>query len=352
MKFLLLFLTRVYARLLHLYPIGFKREFLPEMEIVFEDLTQETARAGFVPLLVVFLRELGGLTVGILRELWYEYERKGVNMQPDENKNTVFQRGTKASTRNALLATLPFVLFGLTCVLANLRLVLNPVSVHLIFSMIVLLGLMIGLAFNFPIWVYSYLGWSIVMAWWWMMMPMDTFGRIFAPTSHNQLLGWRSWMILFLAMGIGLLMARSIQPLRQLIRGLGEDWTLLSFMMYAFGAFALLIYDENHHPYLAVFMLGSTLAISLGAWFYLRNANIWKKLSSLLAGFVLAYILSYICYATWDRAVYYGFPETPPQAWYVISISTLVTFLFWLAILFWPTLVGLMQYLLRKSRTA
>lgn len=273
-------------------------------------------------------------------------------MESDENESSNPEGVTAAGVKHALLATLPFALFGLTCILTNLRLTLNPVSVYLIFTIIVLLGLMTGFVLNFPIWAYSYLGWSIVMAWWWMMMPMDTFSGQYNPGAHNQLIGWRSWLILLLAIGTGLLMARSVRSMRQLIRGIGEDWTLLSFMMYTFAAFALVIYDENHHPYLAVFMLGSTLVVFLGAWFYLRNTDRWKKLVSLLSGFVFAYLISYVCYATWDWAVYYGFPKGPSQAWYVTLMNSVVIILFWMAIIFCPAIVGLVQRLSHKNRIA
>lgn len=259
--------------------------------------------------------------------------------------------GRQQNPGRAALATLPFALFGLICILASLQMALSPVYIYLAFSLIVLVGLVIGLAQGFLGWAYSYLGWSMVMAWWWMMMPMDTFSGRYISTAHNQFIGWRSWLLLLAAVGIGLLLARSFKPIRQLVHGIGEDWTLLSFMMYAFAAFALLLYDENHHPYLVAFMLGSTLVISLGAWFYLRSTDTWKKIVSLLFGFIGAYVVSYICYATWDWAAYYGFPEAPAQAWYVALRNIVVMLSFWMLILFWPAIVGLVQRGFKKRRT-
>ena len=72
MNFLLLFFTRMYARLLRLYPARFRREFSNEMQIVFEELALETAKKGLVPLLVVCLRELGHLPGNLWLEAWHE----------------------------------------------------------------------------------------------------------------------------------------------------------------------------------------------------------------------------------------------------------------------------------------
>jgi hypothetical protein len=72
MNFLLLFFTRMYARLLRLYPARFRHKFSHEMQIVFEELTHETAKKGLVPLLVVCLRELGHLPGSLFVEAWHE----------------------------------------------------------------------------------------------------------------------------------------------------------------------------------------------------------------------------------------------------------------------------------------
>jgi hypothetical protein len=328
MNRILRFLAYIFSRLLLLYPGSFRKEFADEMELVFRETVMQAAHEGISSLLIVSVRELRGLIIGIVQELRYELGRKGVQMELNEGKNSGTDPGTRNSTIHALLATLPFILFGLTCLLAELA---SPVSLgnaYLIFSIAVMFGLLIGIATNFPNWTYSYLGWAVVMAFMWSM----------------------SWLMLLIAIGIGLLLARSIRPLRQCIHGIGEDWTILSFMMYAFVAFVLLIYDENHHPYLAVFMLGSTLVISLGAWFYLRNTVNWKKLVSLFSGFVFGYIISYVCYATWDWSAYHGFPEAPPQEWYVALRNMIEIVLIWSVFLLWPAIIGLVQLGIKKRK--
>jgi hypothetical protein len=327
MNLILRFLAYFFSRLLLLYPGSFRKEFAEEMEVVFEETIMQAAHKGISFLLVVSVRELIGLIIGIVQECRYELQRKGVQMDLNEGKNPGTVPGTN-NTFHALLATLPFVLFGLICLLTELILPVSLGNAYLIFSIAVMFGLLIGIATNFPGWTYSYLGWAIVMAFMWSM----------------------SWLMLLIAIGIGLLLARSIRPLRQCIYGIGEDWTILSFMMYAFVAFVLLIYDENHHPYLAIFMLGSTLVVSLGAWFYLRNTVTWKKLVSLFSGFVFGYIISYVCYATWDWSAYHGFPEAPPQEWYVTMKNMIEIVLLWSVFLLWPAIIGLVQLGVKKRK--
>ena len=330
MNQILRFLAFIFSRLLLLYPGSFREVFADEMELMFRETIMQAAHEGTSSLLIVSMRELRGLIIGIIQELRYELQKKGLQMELNEAKNSGTDFGKRHNTFHALLATLPFVLFGLISMLTELALPVSSGNVYLLFSIAVMFGLLIGIATNFPIWTYSYLGWAVVFAFMWSM----------------------SWLMLLVAIGIGLLLARSFRPLRQCIHGIGEDWTILSFMMYAFVAFTLLIYDEDHHPYLAVFMLGSTLVISLGAWFYLRNTVIWKKLVSLFLGFVFAYIISYISYVTWDWAAYNGFPETPPQEWYLVLRNTMEIVLIWSGFLLWPAIIGLMRRLSHKNRMA
>jgi hypothetical protein len=65
--------------------------------------------------------------------------------------------------------------------------------------------------------------------------------------------------------------------------------------MYTFLAFVFMIYNENHHPYLLVFMSLATLAISVGAWYFLRCSSLECRAASLMGGFLASYIIGEIC---------------------------------------------------------
>jgi hypothetical protein len=197
---------------------------------------------------------------------------------------------------------------------------------------------------GFPRWTYSYLGWSLFGVWWWSMMPVDSFITNYSAATHNIRVGLLSWIPLLVTIGLALLRARSLEPLRQMVSGAWRNWVLLSLMMYTFGAYAELVYDENHHPLLLIFMAVSTILIAAGAWMFLQSNTTWKQILSLLLGFVAAHITSSISMATWDWETYYGFPKSAPQAWYVSVLGDFPMFLIWSAVLFWPAIVGLAHY--------
>jgi len=54
------------------------------------------------------------------------------------------------------------------------------------------------------------------------------------------------------------------------VRGLWQDWTLLSMVLFTLFSFTIILFDENHHPQLTVFIASATLFACLGAWGYFR----------------------------------------------------------------------------------
>lgn len=332
-------LTHIYSRLLLLYPRSFQNEFAEEMQIVFRDSVNEADKYGIVQLSLLFIRELGGLPFNILREFWYEHKRKDL-MTMDTNENTepneVPTEGT--SHWNALIGALPFVLFGIASMIGKLIIPFLGIYANLAFYVIVLLGLLIGLVKGVPRWTYSYLGWSLVFTWWWT--GMGTYGlRIFG--FRIDYWTWQIWIPLLAMFGIAMLWTRSLLPFRQLVAGIWQDWTLLSLVMYTFIGWMTLIYDENRHPYLFAFMTASTLVVSAGAWFFLRNRQTRKRIIVLLSSFMALALIGAISDATWDWRAYYGLPPQPPVAWYVTALRVILVLAIWSAILFWPVLVGL-----------
>lgn len=351
MKTVILLFTRLYARLILLYPRSFRDEFEEEMQSAFHEAMEEAQVEGALSLAMVCLRELAQLPSSLVREFRYEFERKEKVMEVNEGSVTESTLGPGRSRWDAVLGTLPFALFGLLCMLTKIELPIHVGYPFLAFSVISLLGLIFGLAKGFPRWAYSYLGWSILMSWWWMMMPIDTFSNS-SPLTHNQLFVWWAWIPLLVAIGLGVLFARSFRPIRRLAGGIWQNWTYLSLMIYAFVAFVQLIYDEIHHPYLFAFMVASTLVICWAVWVFLQSVSSWKRVIALLAGFVVSLVLNNISYATWDSAAYYGLPPSPPQPWYTALNGVIGWTIFWSGIMFWPLLIGLVQSVVKSSKTA
>jgi hypothetical protein len=264
------------------------------------------------------------------------------------------EQGTqlRSNRLHALIGTLPFLLFGILSMLTKARLPFSAAFIYAIFYGLILMGFLAGMLKAFPPWAYAYLGWALFGAWWWSMMPLDSFTGGYSPILHNIRLGSLACVPLLLAAAAVLLRARSLAPLRPLVKGIWENWPYLSLVMYAFAAYVELIYDENHHPFLLVFMAASTIAMSAGAWFFLRSSHTWAQVLSLAAGFAAAAIISSACYATWDWAAYYGFPESPAEPWYMALAGTLGMYSLWAATLFWPAILGLARLSMNRHRPA
>lgn len=309
------FFIRVYAILLRLYPPAFHVEFGEEMQTVFAQTLMVT---GHGSRMTPFLRELRDLPGSLLR-VYANNLLHGGNMS---TQNEYISPSTKWQ---AFLGMLPFLAFGIASMIGKVD-HLYPFRGHDI-EMVVyglsLVGLLIGWIRGFPLWSYSYLGWSLVFAWFWAFQALND---------------WY-WLLGITAL-IALLWTRSLEPIKKLLRDIWNDWTRLSLAMFAFVGFVGLIYDENHHPQLLWFMFAATMAISAGAWLFLRSSSIRGRVIPIVGSFISAVIISGICWNTWDWHAYNDIPK-PDEAWYATLGISIARITFWILILFWPALIAL-----------
>jgi hypothetical protein len=249
-----------------------------------------------------------------------------------------------SSRRAALLGTLPYLAYGLVSMMGKLTFDTIPVSVYLWlgFFLFTLIGLLIGWVKGFPCWAYAYLGWALIFAWWWSNMRtngLNLLGHIFA---YNESWGWRIWLPLGVVILLALVWTRSLRLLKQFFLGIWKDWTRLSFMLFAFPAWFTCMYDENHSPYLLLFMLGSTLAFTAGAYIYARLANNLLRILCLLASTLVALAFNWICESTWDFQAYYHLPVSH-EPWYMAIFRWSFALAFIALILFGPGLLALLR---------
>jgi hypothetical protein len=146
----------------------------------------------------------------------------------------------------------------------------------------------VGYCLSFPRWSYPYVGLQLIMSLY--MTNVSTPGlRILGYTFPRHFLwGWLAWIPLFVAIGAGLVITRSLRPLGRFFTNLGGDATQLSFAF--FGFFPLLIlfaFDEvTDHFSLPWIALLSALMVAT-AWLYLRQVDIPRRAAVLAGGMAL-----------------------------------------------------------------
>jgi hypothetical protein len=303
----------LYRRLLGLYPAAFRQRYAAEMAQVFRSLSRRVhSQAGAGGMLRLWLRTLWDLGWGALVQWWQSLSRvRMVNM----NANPIDQAdGTvRLTLPQAALAVLPFVLYGVASVLSKPYFFRsNPLipalqapftSPYFVFYLLGLVGLGAALVAGFPRWGFSYLGWTLYNIWWWSDLHYN--GRVWV---------WEIWLPLLAALILPLLIRRSFKPLRPIGAGLWKDLTLYPFGFYVLYAAVYMMFDENHHPQLRLFIALTTVVVSLGAYGFFTSTSPMRRVLALLGGIFAAAILSGISYATWDYATYYNLPQGPEGA--------------------------------------
>jgi len=255
----------LYRCLLRAYPASFQERFGSEMAQVFHSLSRQIyVESGAVGLLRLCLRVLwDGLWAAITQWRLTLFKRRQENMETNsmDPKDGVHP----LSPLHAFLATLPFLLFGASAMVWRLEvfhlsfplnlalwqvLIIQP---YLVFNWLILIGLGFGLLVGFPRWAVTYLGWALLFAWWWTDMGI-----------YGYHLKGEIWLPLAGVFLIVILIRRSLQPLGDLLSTLWADWTLPSLGLYLLYGWTYILYDENHHPLLLVFIaiMASTLSLS------------------------------------------------------------------------------------------
>ena len=322
-------ITRLYTALLRLYPRQFRAEFCEEMMTVFEETLSSSS--GLHMRVSIILHELRDLP-GNLIDVYLNASLKGGNMY--SHKAYI-----SPSTRwQALIGALPFLAFGIARIISEVdHLPIHGIDFEMVVYGLSLLGLLIGWIRCFPLWSYSYLGWSILTAYF-----NTSWGYYGDPD-------FQVWIPFGITVLIATLWTHSFAPIKKLLQDIWNDWTRLSLAMFALVGIVWIYYDEVHHPQLLWFIFAATLAISAGVWFFLRSSSLKGRVFAIIGSWVAGDVFSRICYATWDYRAYYGLPEaTRTRTWYQSLGIAISLFTFYLAILFWPVLIGLLHRIVNR----
>ncbi|MCP4420029.1 MAG: hypothetical protein GY805_25760 [Chloroflexi bacterium] len=358
-------LVHLYSWLLRLYPSGFRDEFGEEMTAVFTQALSHTQKQGWLPLLIWCGREFTSLFAALIREQWLSWHREDAVMNPTNSVNhTLDMLNTDQSERETPLAILtgilPFVLIGLMYVLKGVN-YHAPLAwmggrgtsgIHGYLGFIVLglalIGLGIGWARRFPRWSYAYLGLTVMES----VLLADTATpgfRLFGHTFGRELWGWRGWLPLLLLTAVMLLLTRSLQPMAQLIQSIRRDWTRFSFAIYAALAWLFMgvAYDGktwyNQTFYLPLNLFLIALAMTVGAFFYMRERRQWPRVLALQIGLILHMPISALVTAL-DGSSESGASPTA-VGWLILPLAWFV----WTSIPLWP---GFASHMWQRFRPA
>jgi hypothetical protein len=296
-------LTLLYSHLLKLYPVRFLDEFGAEMGDVFaqslsgvnDSSTPNTTRR--VNMVRLLFREVWYFPLAYLDARRFQASLSSGETSPskasypeEQGTETWVSRG--ASWGEALIGALPFLACGLAYLLEGvvelgghhslaLKLLdesLNRPAITITAPMVVYfitaLGLLFGVLKGFPRWSYAYLGMSLYFGW--SYNNQNYYGVFYK---------WWVWLPPFVAIVLGLLITRSLKPLTRLLQGTWNDWTRLSFALYAFTAPLVMssFFDMDWGAPQLYGQFFDTVLLAAGAVAFLRSCTIWSRVLSLEA---------------------------------------------------------------------
>ena len=287
MKFLLVSLTRIYARLIQLYPDRFKQEFLDEMQTVFEDLARDTAERGALPLLVVFLREIGCLPGSLFMEFWYEVNWKNKNRTAIPILASPHD-SSPGSWQAALFAGLPHLLIAIFVLIAGST---TNNSLLMVSGFILLFALVFGLCLtifftwrdHWPAWSATWYGYVGVIVYIFAILPPQGW----QPPLDKVVGGAGSIFLLLLSLATLVYWLSRRNPVEGLVMALPV------IIMYWFPIMEFIPGHIRNWLTAGMFLLGALTATILIRTNFIRRA-IWLVLvASILIGLPIAYARTY-----------------------------------------------------------
>ncbi|MDR0758181.1 MAG: hypothetical protein LBF85_10095 [Tannerella sp.] len=196
---------------------------------------------------------------------------------------------TKTSIRTSLLATIPFGLFGIAWFVFDSGITVSPfVALFLLataaLSMFAFLG--IGWIKEFPRWSVPALGFCLLFSVWLMMITV--------PSLKREMLGYWAWIPLCVTFIVCLTVKPSIRPLRQLVRQIRNDPTLILFGLYGISPLlAFLAGDETRSAWMIPAVLISMTVLSAGLYFFLRTDRPGGRIRSVVFSGLLALTVTF-----------------------------------------------------------
>lgn len=280
------------VRALGFFPRGYRREYGEERALVVRMAIEEQAAAGWRPLWRFVGREVRDLPLALVREHW-----KAWREQMDSSERTV--PAERVTGRQYLWFVLPFLIV-LIIPLSNLidsRLWTIIGWPLLALTVVVTIA---GLIKGLPRWAVPGLGLALGMANLLLVYPavfsLPGLGRLKDALWTEGALSGRVLYTLILESArivpavvlllVVALLAAALPARSGLRQRLGQDWTLLPFVLYCANLLTPFVYDAYRG--LDATRLLFVVILVAGGWLYLRAALPRVRLAILLAATLLA----------------------------------------------------------------
>jgi hypothetical protein len=293
-------MKRLYALLLHLFPSSYRQEYGDELQAVFDLSFDDALKQGRWTVLHLIFRELTGLPGALI----YEHLRHAKRANMIDKFSSYFDF-THGSWKEFFTALLPFFLVCFAMPLLNYLVRLrflsltNKVGPGILFALLGLfvILLVLGLMKGLPRWALPYLGFvcSLLSVYVFSILIMGPVYLVFPGIFDG--LYFLGDFLFDGALWFGLLLiVVSVGPLSRKIpafRHFGEDWTLLSFVVYGAIPWALLLtFDEyvGDEPYTVL----AFLVLAGGVWFYLRSRGKWNRFGALIGALILVLLITVV----------------------------------------------------------
>jgi hypothetical protein len=285
-------LAQFYTCLLGLYPPRYRSEFGEERQEVFTMVLQETAGLGKWALVRLALHELRDLLKSAMRANWREWEAFMKTLGSSLGEERLSWIGLLAGVwpfifLGPIMAVAPY-LPGKTSQLLTYE---APLWLATVFLSL-LIGIIAGWRKGFPRWVYPYL--VILFA----VIVVPLMGRLSLLLGPDRFSPWVGAAILlgsFLGLvAAALFLVSRIPPVRKIFRDVRNDWTRVSFGMFAYLAFATGFYGGDHLPPFGPAVWLPAVVVVLGALAHLISRSRWARSLALIAALLISFLLKII----------------------------------------------------------
>jgi hypothetical protein len=286
------------AVLLRLYPAEYRR-FGAERQVVLDEAFSEAARDGRLAVARLCWREIRDLP----GSLWQAHQHAWEGIMAISESET---QGEKLRW----LGILPFVLMGTALLLMQFpEEVIQPNSTMAVLGIVLILGgfltilggLLAGMLAGFPRWSFPYLIYGFLFS---LYLSFTATPGLVIFNSEVKLWGWWAFLPFDTVILVGLLRSRPFwKPLVSLGRGVRRDASRLSFGLFGFLPFVLLILmDEVNHTFGFPYLLAGEILLVVGASLYIVLRSTGARVAALAAAtFLAAFSAGFGSHLFWAR---------------------------------------------------